>query len=308
MNSLQLYESIVERYRERPLMRLLLLHRAKGIVVTLGVFVLASLLLAKDPFALLAPLPILTGLAIYFSNAFVYVYNQFTDIEEDTLAIESGLNKAQFIGLQMGKGSMVLHSASTLLLGLLLAWLASFEVFLGILVLSLVGLAYSAPFPRLKSIPVADLVACGLIYGATPVYLAHLVFGGSLSSLWAVALVSVPVFMMTSLLNQVLDIDIDRKVGNKTFASAVGAKNAVRVCIALTVLAGAGVLLLGLQYVVVWLLLPAIGLMLRELFRLLKTRDSKIVKEVYFSISAHFLFAGAVVTALAALAGYLGYL
>jgi 4-hydroxybenzoate polyprenyltransferase len=151
--------------------------------------------------------------------AFGFSINNFFDIKEDR---EKGETKNFLI---QNRKNFVL-SVVPGFLALFLSVYFGKEVFLFVLVASLIGFFYSAPPLRMKSRPFLDLISHGLFAGALIFLFPFLVFNSNLTLFHY--LIAFSVFYLSIMLetrNHLEDYESDSRAGLRTTACLIGYKN-----------------------------------------------------------------------------------
>jgi 4-hydroxybenzoate polyprenyltransferase len=164
----------------------------------------------------------LGALALYLLSVAVNGYNNLFDVEEDKLAISSGIVKANYLLKEFTwnqlKWNFVLTSialASVLLLigNLKFTALCAFTYALGIV--------YTRPI-RLKNRPLIGTLSNTYGFSILPVLSGFFLLNGELIATIAFSLaVFLPVFA-SCLIAEIADRDIDRKIGTRTTACWLG--------------------------------------------------------------------------------------
>jgi len=151
--------------------------------------------------------------------AFGFSVNNFFDIDEDK-------EKGEVKNLLIQNKKNFLFSVLPGLLALLLSGYFGREIFLFVLVSSLIGFFYSAPPLRMKSRPFLDLISHGLFAGALIFLFPLLVFNSELTPFHY--LLAFSVFYLSVMLetrNHLEDYQSDFRAGLKTTVCFLGYKN-----------------------------------------------------------------------------------
>ncbi|RTR02920.1 prenyltransferase [Halomonas nitroreducens] len=232
---------------------------------------------------------LLVLLAALLAHAAVNLFNEHHDFVSGLDATTrrtpfsggSGALPAQPVAAPLVKRAAVACLAGVVIIGGWFVWRSGPWLLLyGLLGLGLV-VAYTGV---LTQRPLLCLLAPGLGFGTLMVVGAHQALSGHFSSL-AMAVSLVPTLLVSALLllNQVPDIDADRRVGRRHLAILLGRRRAVRLAgvlvlaAFLVVPAGGAVGLLPATAWLTWLLLPAVAWLVRGLWRLNDDDEAALV-------------------------------
>jgi 4-hydroxybenzoate polyprenyltransferase len=192
--------------------------------------------LGLNPIAL--PINILLGFFSFICwMSFSFIVNAIGDKEVDK--IHDGRSKDMNLANQpistgeIAQGKGLILSIIFLILSLLSAWLINTIFFVMIIFANILGYIYSMPPIRFKAKPVGDVFSNAFAAGA--IFTAGLSVGGSNINIFMIieAIIMASIFYLPTVLT---DIEFDRKVGLKTSAIFLGAKNVVNSMFILTIL------------------------------------------------------------------------
>ncbi len=158
------------------------------------------------------------SLILYVSYAFAI--NNCFDVDTDLLNPRKKHKNPVASGELSFKGAF-LTSLAIILLGGILAYFISKSAFVTYITMSFLATIYSAP-PRLKGIPIADVLSHGLFFGALPfIYGAY--FDGMLSETEIFIALSLFVYSVAmELRNHLEDYESDQKANLKTTPIIIG--------------------------------------------------------------------------------------
>ncbi len=180
---------------------------------------------------------LLGALALYLLSVAVNGYNNLFDVEEDKLAISSGIVKANYLLKEFTwsqlKWNFVLTSIAlacvVFLLGNLeFAVLCAFTYVLGII--------YTKPI-RLKNRPLIGTLSNTYGFSILPILSCFFLFNGPLRATIAFSLASFLPTFASCLIAEIADREIDRKIGTRTTACWLGirAKTVIKAVLILSV-------------------------------------------------------------------------
>jgi len=168
--------------------------------------------------------------------AFTFSINNCFDIKSDKRQREKLRKNPIAAGLISFKEGVILSSSIAFIgLALTYLWFSDVSVFLYTMLVFL-GMAYSTPPLRFKSIPIIDLVSHGLFFGSL-LFLYGILVAGSLSPQAVFMSVSIFVCSVTfELRNHIKDFEADKISSAKTTACWLGLEKAREVLKILLVL------------------------------------------------------------------------
>ena len=176
------------------------------------------------------PLLLIATLGMYLASLGVYVYNDITDIGEDSInSAQRPLIAGKVTKSQAAKFVVAIWSAS-LLLQVSLTWAAAGMTLLYILL----GVVYSHPATHLKKLfPLKTVVTA--LGGAMASLVGGLAAGGITPQVLFAATVFFLFFFILGPLGDVGDLEGDRMQGRRTFPVVLGIKNTIRLVLSLPV-------------------------------------------------------------------------
>jgi len=164
----------------------------------------------------------LGGIALYLLSVAVNGYNNLFDIEEDKLAISSGILKANYLLKEFTwnqiKWNFILTSIALVFVVVLIGnlefiALCAFTYALGII--------YTRPI-RLKNRPLIGTLSNTVGFSILPVLSCYFLLNGDLKTSMAFILsIFLPTFS-SCLIAEIADREIDRKIGTRTTANWLG--------------------------------------------------------------------------------------
>jgi len=165
---------------------------------------------------------VLGGVALYLISVAVNGYNNLFDIEEDKLAISSGILKANYLLKEFTwnqiKWNFILTSIALVFVVVLIGnlefiALCAFTYALGII--------YTRPI-RLKNRPLIGTLSNTVGFSILPVLSCYFLLNGDLKTSMAFILsIFLPTFS-SCLIAEIADREIDRKIGTRTTANWLG--------------------------------------------------------------------------------------
>ncbi len=167
---------------------------------------------------------LLGALALYLLSVAVNGYNNLFDVEEDKLAISSGIMKANYLLKEFTwrqlKWNFVLTSIAlacvVLLIGNLeFAIICAFTYALGII--------YTRPI-RLKNRPIIGTLSNTYGFSLLPILSCFFLFNGELMATIAFSLATILPTFAGCLIAEIADREIDRKIGTRTTACWLGTR------------------------------------------------------------------------------------
>jgi len=167
---------------------------------------------------------LLGALALYLLSVAVNGYNNLFDVEEDKLAISSGIMKANYLLKEFTwrqlKWNFVLTSIAlacvVFLIGNLeFAIICAFTYALGII--------YTRPI-RLKNRPIIGTLSNTYGFSLLPILSCFFLFNGELMATIAFSLATILPTFAGCLIAEIADREIDRKIGTRTTACWLGTR------------------------------------------------------------------------------------
>jgi 4-hydroxybenzoate polyprenyltransferase len=167
---------------------------------------------------------LLGALALYLLSVAVNGYNNLFDVEEDKLAISSGIQKANYLLKEFTwrqvKWNFVLTSIA----------LACVVFLIGNLEFSIIcaftyalGIIYTKPI-RLKNRPLIGTLSNTYGFSLLPILSCFFLFNGELTATIAFSLATVLPTFAGCLIAEIADREIDRKIGTRTTACWLGTR------------------------------------------------------------------------------------
>ena len=153
---------------------------------------------------------IVVFLANVFLTAFIYVFNDVEDAEDDYHDLKKRERNPIANG-ELTKKQGYLISFSFLFIGLSLLFTISYLVFLVGFALVSVGLAYSWKPMRLKSIPIIDIVSHAIALGVLQLSTTYLAFRSFNLQFISLLMIIMPFSMGVDILQELRDFKIDKK-------------------------------------------------------------------------------------------------
>jgi len=171
------------------------------------------------------PIPLLltTTLGMYLASLGVYVYNDLTDIGEDTINSAHRPLIAGKVTRSHATNLIILSWISSLLLQASITW----QVFAMTLLYILLGIAYSHPLTHLKKLfPFKTIVTA--LGGAMASLIGGLAAGNVTPQVLFAATAFFLFFFILGPLGDVDDVEGDRIQGRRTFAVVMGVENTIK--------------------------------------------------------------------------------
>ncbi|DAC71954.1 MAG TPA: hypothetical protein DSN98_07700 [Thermoplasmata archaeon] len=160
----------------------------------------------------------LGALALYLLSVAVNGYNNLFDIEEDKLAISSGIVKANYLLKEFTWGQLKWNFALTsIALACILLLIGNLEFIALCAFTYALGIVYTRPI-RLKNIPLIGTLSNTYGFSILPVLSCFFLLNGELTATIAFSLsIFLPSFA-SCLIAEIADREIDRKIGTRTTA------------------------------------------------------------------------------------------
>lgn len=210
---------------------------------------------------------LLGALALYLLSVAVNGYNNLFDVEEDKLAISSGIIKANYLLKEFTwrqlKWNLVLTSIALAVVVFLIgnlefAIICAFTYGLGII--------YTRPI-RLKNRPFLGTVSNTYGFSLLPILSCFFLFNGELTATIAFSLATILPTFAGCLIAEIADREVDRKIGTRTTACWLGTrlKTVIKAILIFSVVFYFVALLIHWAVV---LLTPFLVIILYEIYRL----------------------------------------
>lgn len=158
--------------------------------------------------------------------AYAFAINNCFDVDTDSLNPQKK-HKNPIASGELSFEAGFITSLAMILLGGMLAYFVSRPAFIIYATMAVLATLYSAP-PRLKSIPIADIISHGLFFGALPfIYGAY--FDGALNKAEMLVAVSLFIYSLAmELRNHLEDYESDQKANLKTTPILLGKSTSER--------------------------------------------------------------------------------
>lgn len=167
---------------------------------------------------------LLGALALYLLSVAVNGYNNLFDVEEDKLAVSSGILKANYLLKEFTqrqlKWNLLLTSIALVVVVFLIgnlefAIICAFTYVLGII--------YTKPI-RLKNRPLIGTLSNTYLFSLVPILSCYFLFKGELTAMIAFSLATFLPTFASCLIAEIADREIDRKIGTRTTACWLGTR------------------------------------------------------------------------------------
>lgn len=165
---------------------------------------------------------LLGALALYLLSVAVNGYNNLFDVEEDKLAVSSGILKANYLLKEFTwrqlKWNLLLTSIALVVVVFLIgnlefAIICAFTYVLGII--------YTKPI-RLKNRPLIGTLSNTYLFSLVPILSCYFLFKGELTAMIAFSLATFLPTFASCLIAEIADREVDRKIGTRTTACWLG--------------------------------------------------------------------------------------
>lgn len=165
---------------------------------------------------------LLGALALYLLSVAVNAYNNLFDLEEDKLAVSSGILKANYLLQEFTwrqlKWNLLLTSIALVVVVFLIgnlefAIICAFTYVLGII--------YTKPI-RLKNRPLIGTLSNTYLFSLVPILSCYFLFKGELTAMIAFSLATFLPTFASCLIAEIADREVDRKIGTRTTACWLG--------------------------------------------------------------------------------------
>jgi 4-hydroxybenzoate polyprenyltransferase len=229
---------------------------------------------------------LLGALALYLLSVAVNGYNNLFDVEEDKLAISSGIKKANYLLKEFTwrqlKWNFLLTSIALAVVVFLIGNLefAALSAFTYVL-----GIIYTKPI-RLKNRPLIGTISNTYGFSLLPILSCYFLFNGQLTAVIAFSIVTVLPTFASCLIAEIADREIDQKIGTHTTASWLGTR--VRTVIKAVLILS--VVFYFVAFFINWtvvLLTPFLVIILYEIYTLYVDFNDKKADYVLLKIGAN---------------------
>jgi len=210
---------------------------------------------------------LLGALALYLLSVAVNGYNNLYDVEEDKLAISSGIQKANYLLKEFTwrqlKWNFVLTSIA---LACVVFLIGNLEFAIICAFTYALGIVYTRPI-RLKNRPLIGTLSNTYGFSLLPILSCFFLFNGELTATIAFSLATVLPTFASCLIAEIADREIDRKIGTRTTACWLGTrlKTVIKAVLIFSVVFYFVALLV---YWAVVLLIPFLVIILYEIYKL----------------------------------------
>lgn len=228
----------------------------------------------------------LGALALYLISVAVNGYNNLFDIEEDKLAISSGIVKANYLLKEFTMGQLKWNFALTsIALACVLLLIGNLEFTALCAFTYALGIVYTRPI-RLKNRPLIGTLSNTYGFSILPVLSCFFLLNGELKIAIAFILsIFLPTFS-SCLIAEIADLKIDRKIGTRTTASWLG-KRAKTVIRAVLIFSVAFYFVAIYIHWAVVLVTPFVAAILYETYKLYMDFKEKKADYALIKIGAH---------------------
>jgi 4-hydroxybenzoate polyprenyltransferase len=210
---------------------------------------------------------ILGGFALYLLSVAVNGYNNLFDIEEDKLAISSGIVKANYLLKEFTWGQLKWNFALTsITLAFVLVMIGNLEFIALCAFTYALGIIYTKPI-RLKNRPLIGTLSNTYGFSIAPVLSGYFLLNGTpIPAIAFILSLFLPTFS-SCLIAEIADREIDRKIGTRTTANWLGihVKTVIKAVLIFSVV------LYGIALVIHWaviLIAPFVAAILYETLKL----------------------------------------
>ncbi len=165
---------------------------------------------------------LLGALALYLLSVAVNGYNNLFDIEEDKLAVSSGILKANYLLKEFTwrqlKWNLLLTSIA---LAVVVFLIGNLEFSIICAFTYVLGIIYTKPI-RLKNRPLIGTVSNTYLFSLVPILSCYFLFKGELTAMIAFSLATFLPTFASCLIAEIADREVDRKIGTRTTACWLG--------------------------------------------------------------------------------------
>jgi 4-hydroxybenzoate polyprenyltransferase len=165
---------------------------------------------------------LLGALALYLLSVAVNGYNNLFDVEEDKLAVSSGILKANYLLQEFTwrqlKWNFILTS---IVLALVVVLITNLEFAIICAFTYVLGIIYTKPI-RLKNKPLIGTLSNTYLFSLVPILSCYFLFKGELTAMIAFSIATFLPTFASCLIAEIADQEIDKKIGTKTTANWLG--------------------------------------------------------------------------------------
>jgi 4-hydroxybenzoate polyprenyltransferase len=165
---------------------------------------------------------LLGALALYLLSVAVNGYNNLFDVEEDKLAVSSGILKANYLLQEFTwrqlKWNFILTS---IVLALVVVLITNLEFAIICTFTYVLGIIYTKPI-RLKNKPLIGTLSNTYLFSLVPILSCYFLFKGELTAMIAFSIATFLPTFASCLIAEIADQEIDKKIGTRTTANWLG--------------------------------------------------------------------------------------
>jgi 4-hydroxybenzoate polyprenyltransferase len=165
---------------------------------------------------------LLGALALYLLSVAVNGYNNLFDVEEDKLAVSSGILKANYLLQEFTwrqlKWNFILTSIA---LAIVVFIIGNLEFAIICAFTYLLGIIYTKPI-RLKNRPLIGTLSNTYLFSLVPILSCYFLFKGELTATIAFSIATFLPTFASCLIAEIADQEIDKKIGTRTTACWLG--------------------------------------------------------------------------------------
>ena len=165
---------------------------------------------------------LLGALALYLLSVAVNAYNNLFDLEEDKLAVSSGILKANYLLQEFTwrqlKWNFILTSV---VLALVVFLITNLEFAIICAFTFVLGIIYTKPI-RLKNRPLIGTLSNTYLFSLVPILSCYFLFKGELTAMIAFSIATFLPTFASCLIAEIADQEIDKKIGTRTTANWLG--------------------------------------------------------------------------------------
>ena len=165
---------------------------------------------------------LLGALALYLLSVAVNGYNNLFNLEEDKLAVSSGILKANYLLQEFTwrqlKWNFILTSIA---LALVVVLIRNVEFAIICAFTFVLGIIYTKPI-RLKNRPLIGTLSNTYLFSLVPILSCYFLFKGELTAMIAFSIATFLPTFASCLIAEIADQEIDKKIGTRTTANWLG--------------------------------------------------------------------------------------
>lgn len=169
-------------------------------------------------------------LAFSFATASIFVLNQYFDLQEDKKnAFKSDLPLASG---ELSPRDALIFSLLLIVSCFALLSMTNLSLYLSFFLYLTLWTLYSAPYPKLKAIPIVDFLTSGVGAGFFPFFIGYISTQQSNINISLVILPTIPLTLFhcgAHIIQTIGDYEADRDAGINTFVVRYGNKNGVKI-------------------------------------------------------------------------------